>query len=94
MIKTKHDCYLQTSCKKCQANNCGEAEEKYCPRISKIDYLFEQALIPIRQRKRFPLRIDADGTDREVFMQLKAVEDNIEQFIGTGSNLFIYFHRH
>ena len=90
MIKNKHDCYLQKSCKKYCTNECGDAEETYCPRISRIDYLFEEALIPKQQRKRFALRIDADGTDGDAFKQLKAVEQNIEQFISTGSNLFIY----
>lgn len=90
MIKNKYDCYLQSSCKKFCNQQCGEQEELYCPRISKIDYLYNEALIPLKQRKRFPLRIDADGTDKEVFLQLKAVEQNIEQFISTGSNLFIY----
>lgn len=90
MIRNKHDCYLQSSCKKFCNKSCGQSEEKYCPRISKIDYLFNEALLPIKQRKRIPLRVDADGSDVEVFTQLKAVENNIEQFIQTGSNLFIY----
>ena len=90
MIKTKYDCYIQSSCKKYCNQACGVSEETYCPRISKVDYLFNEALIPIKQRKKFPLRVDADGTDTDVFKQLKLVEQNIEKFIETGSNLFIY----
>lgn len=90
MIKNRYDCYLQSSCKKYCNKNCGAAEDKYCPRISKIDFLFNEALLPLNQRKRIPLRVDSDGTDTEVFKQLKIVEQNIEQFIQTGSNLFIY----
>ena len=88
--KTKFDCYLQSTCKKHSNKTCRECEEIYCPRISKVDYLFKEALLPLKQRKRIPLRVDADGTDADVFTQLKAVENNIETFIDTGSNLFIY----
>jgi DNA replication protein DnaC len=36
------------------------------------------------------LRIDADGTDRDEFMQLKEIETNIEKFVEDGSSLYIY----
>ena len=90
ITKSKHDCYLQSSCKKHCNKSCGLLEETYCPRLSKIDYLFNEALLPITQRKKIPLRVDADGTDLDVFKQLKIVEQNIDKFIETGSNLFIY----
>lgn len=90
MIKSKDECYLQSSCKKFCKGECGEAESTYCPRLSKIDYLYNEALIPIKQRKRFPLRVDADGTDKAEFMQLKNAAINIEKFIEAGANLFIY----
>ena len=90
MIKGSSDCYIQSSCKKFCNKQCGDSELTYCPRLSKIDFLYNEALIPLKQRKRFPLRVDADGTDTAVFKQLKSVELNIEKFIETGSNLFIY----
>lgn len=90
MIRSKNDCYLQASCKKHCTGACGDLEASYCPRLSKIDYLYNEALIPIKQRKRFPLRVDADGTDKNEFLQLKAAAENIEQFIDNGANLFIY----
>ena len=90
MIRSKEECYLQSSCKKFCTGKCGDAESSYCPRLSKIDYLYNEALIPIKQRKRFPLRVDADGTDKNEFLQLKAAAENIEQFIENGANLYIY----
>ena len=90
MIKSKDQCYLHSSCKKFCKGNCGEAEATYCPRLSKIDYLYNEALIPIKQRKRFPLRVDADGTDKAEFTQLKNAALNIDKFIESGANLFIY----
>ena len=90
MIRSKDDCYLQSSCKKFCTGKCGDSEAAYCPRLSKIDYLYNEALIPIKQRKRFPLRVDADSTDKNEFLQLKAAAENIEQFIDNGANLYIY----
>ena len=90
MIKARCDCYLQDTCKKFAEGNCNSLQDTYCPRISKVDYLYDQALIPVRQRKRFPLRPDPDGTDREQFKQLKQAELHIEDFIDRGANLLIY----
>lgn len=90
MIRSRDECYIQASCKKFCTGNCGELETNYCPRLSKIDYLYNEALIPMKQRKRFPLRVDADGTDKAEFLQLKAAAENIEQFIENGANLYIY----
>ena len=90
MILNKDDCYLQSSCKKFCNGTCDDSHSKYCPRLSRIDYLYNQALIPLKQRKRIQLRTDADGTDLEVFKQLRCIQDNIDTFISTGSNLFIY----
>lgn len=90
MIKGKSDCYLQSSCKKFCRNQCGDKESNYCPKLSKVDFLYNEALLPIKQRRRMPLRVDADGTDTDVFKQLQLVEKNIETFIETGSSLFIY----
>ena len=36
------------------------------------------------------LRIDADGSDGEAFSQLKQIENNIEEFVSKGKNLYIY----
>ena len=42
------------------------------------------------QRKHIDLRVDADGTDRDKFKILKSVETNIENFVSTGCNLYLY----
>ena len=42
------------------------------------------------QRKHISLRIDADGTDAEAFKALKDIENNIEEFIKNGSNLYLH----
>ena len=55
-----------------------------------MNYLYEQSLLSVKQRHHKPLRLDADGTDRNEFNKLKSIEDNIEKFVETGTNLYIH----
>jgi DNA replication protein DnaC len=55
-----------------------------------MNYLYDQSLLSLKQRKHKPLRLDADGTDRDAFNKLKSIEDNIEKFVNTGTNLYIH----
>jgi DNA replication protein DnaC len=85
---TSNECWLKDSCKKF---NNGECEDgAFCIKLFKLDYLYNQALITNKQRQHVNLRIDADGTDKDKFLQLKQIEDNIEKFVTSGSNLFLY----
>lgn len=84
-------CYLRSTCWKfqntdqtCAANNI------FCPRLFRMNYLFEQSLMSIKQRQHKPLRLDEDGTDREQFNKLKSIEENIEKFAETGTNLYLH----
>ena len=81
MISTD-ECWLKDQCK----DNCGH----FCLKLFKLDYLYNQALISPLQRKHVNLRIDADGTDKEAFKQLKTIENNIEEWVKNGNNLFIH----
>ena len=85
------ECYLRDKCWKyhytdasCRHNN------EYCVKLFKVDYLLSQALIPLQHRGYMPLRLDADGTDREQFNELKNIESNIVEFVEKGTNLFIH----
>lgn len=77
------DCWLKNDCNQ---KDCGS----FCMRLFKLDYLYKEALISLSQRKHVALRIDADGTDEEVFGVLKNIENNIETFIAEGKNLYIH----
>lgn len=86
-----NDCYLRETCWK---YNNKDAECKhdniYCPRLFRMDFLFEQSLMSLKQRQHQYLHLDADGTDRDAFNSLKNIEDNIEQFVSKGQNLYIH----
>ena len=43
-----------------------------------------------KQRKYTSLFTDADGTDREQFLLLKQIENNIEEFVKEGNNLYLH----
>ena len=74
-------CYLKEKCWK--YHNCDaecQHSNSYCPKLFRIDYLYNEALLTDKQRKYIPIRIDEDGTDREAFSQLKQIEQHIELF--------------
>lgn len=90
-IQLSSNCYLTDTCWKYQNKDTScKSENKFCPRFFRMDYLYNQALLSVKQRQYTPLAIDADGTDREQFGTLKAIEDNIEKFVEQGTNLYIH----
>ena len=86
------ECFLSDKCKKFKNGDCKLEDNLFCIKLFKLDYLYNEALMSDEQRKYVSLYIDADGTDREQFLQLKQVELNIEQFVDSGSSLYIYSH--
>lgn len=85
---TSSECYLKDRCKKAKNGLC--AENTFCQKLFRVDSLFELTLLSQKQRKKIPLVIDSDGTDREEFKLLKSIEDNIIQFVNDGENLYIH----
>lgn len=82
MIDVK-DCWLKDSCK-------ATCDNTFCIKLFKLDTLYNEALLSINQRKHLNLRIDEDGSDREAFLKLKQIENNIEEFIQNGNNLYLH----
>lgn len=66
------------------------ATSEYCPKLFKIDYLYNEALLSPKQRTYTPLRVDEDGTDRDQFIRLKKIEDDIDNFVNNGCNLYLH----
>jgi DNA replication protein DnaC len=81
---------LFDSCKKYKNGNCKLEDNQFCIKLFKLDYLYTESLLTPAQREYVALRIDADGTDREEFIRLKEIENNIEKFVADGSSLYIY----
>ena len=90
-MQLSSSCYLMDTCWKFQNKDktCQDSDI-FCPRLFRMNYLYEQSLLSVKQRHHKPLRLDADGTDRNEFNKLKSIEDNIEKFVETGTNLYIH----
>lgn len=76
-------CWLKD---KCNHKDC----DKFCVRLFKLDKLYDEALIPLKQRYHIDFILDNNGTDREAFKKLKNISDNIEDFVKQGKNLYIH----
>lgn len=85
------ECYLKDRCWKYH-NSDAECKHQniYCPKLFRMDYLYNESLMSSKQRIHIPLHIDEDGTDREAFNQLKLIEQNIEKFVESGANLYLH----
>ena len=81
-------CYLQKDCQKFKRGDC--TENKFCPKLFKIDHLLSAGLLEEVQKYHIDLYVDSDGTDREKFVQLKEIETNIVQFVEKGSQLYLF----
>ena len=79
------ECWLKDNCKKLHCN-----DENGCLILYKLNYLYNEAGIAIKARKKIPLSPDSDGTDLEEFKQLKEIQDNIEAFVGEGRQLYLH----
>lgn len=86
---TKKDCSFKNTCKKYLSNNCVDNDE-VCIKLFKLDFLYQNSLLSEHQRKYTPMRIDADGTDREEFTKLKFISEHIEEFVNKGKSLYIF----
>lgn len=87
-----NSCYLRSTCWKFQNKDDAECKTQniYCPRLFRMNYLFDESLMSFKQRQHLSLRIDEDGTDLEAFNRLKQIEENIEAFVSEGKNLYLH----
>jgi DNA replication protein DnaC len=88
-----NDCYLKNNCWK-YLNTDAECKvsDTYCPKLFRVNYLYDEALLTQKQRTHTALRFDADGTDRTAFIKLKEIETNIEKFVENGEHLYLHSH--
>ena len=91
-MMTSDQCWLKSICKKGLNPNseCNTCDSYFCIKLYKLTELYDKALIPQSKRKPFKLRIDADETDKDKFMLLKTIENEIQDFVDDGANLYIY----
>lgn len=82
-MEDNSNCWLKDNCNQ---KDCGS----FCIRYFKLKYLYENALIPLNQRKHVKFVLDSTCADREAFTKLKNISDNIEDFVKEGKNLYIH----
>lgn len=78
-------CWVRERCKK--ASSCNS---DFCIKLFKLTELCNQAMLTEDQRIKKKLWLDGNGADRDAFVFLKSVEDNVETFVNKGDNLYIY----
>ena len=78
-------CWVRERCKK--ANSCND---NFCIKLFKLTELCDKAMLTEDQRIKKKLWLDGNGADRDAFVFLKSVEDNVETFVNKGDNLYIY----
>ena len=83
MIEENKNCWLLD---KCNHVDC----DSFCLKRFKLNYLFEEALIPLNRRLPIPLYLDKDGSDKEEFLLLKEFEQDIISFVNKGKNIYIH----
>ena len=62
----------------------------FCPRLFKIDWLYNEALLTPKQRHHMELWLDASEADKTAYIYLSGIERGIEKFVDEGKNLFLY----
>lgn len=83
-------CNTCFSANMCSEDEKGQVQDNWCAKACKLRYLYDLAMIPDNRRNRISLRIDKDGSDKEVFKELKAMSENVVDFVNKGKNLYIY----
>lgn len=81
------NCWLRGN-QTCSEKHCND--ENGCLILYKLDYLYNEAGVDLKLRKKKTLVIDADGTDLNEFTKLKSIEDNIVKFVEEGHQLFLH----
>jgi DNA replication protein DnaC len=85
------ECYLRDLCwKNLHTDSECSHSNIYCPKLFRINYLYDEALLTKRQRTHTSLRLDEDRTDKEAFLKLRDIEQNIEKFVEDGENLYLH----
>lgn len=83
-ISEKDRCWYK---KICDGSRCGE---EFCVRHYKMDCLVSMACLEGNQRYPVTLVLDKDKIDRDAFIQLRNIQQDINSFVLSGKNLFIY----
>lgn len=77
-------CWYKGVCNLYKTEDCNPA----CPRFMEMDYLMKHSGIP--KNRQYPTYLVPDPRDREAFLDLKDIKDDIVNFVEQGENLYLY----
>lgn len=86
IILSSENCFANNNCKVYLDNEC--EPNTYCPRLVKLNNLYNSALLSDEQRKSRILK--PSKVDVQTFRKLKEAENNIKDIVDNGYNLYIY----
>ena len=78
-------CWMQDTCKKYKNGQCESGV--FCQKLFRVNFLYEQSLLSKEQLRPYKLE---DADDGIAFNQLKGIEENIEDFVSKGKNIYIH----
>lgn len=90
---TSEKCWLKSSCTKATKPNTTApclANDIFCIKLFKLDFLYNNALVSDKQREHVDLRLDLDGADKAAFTQLATIQQNVVSFVTSGKNLYLH----
>ena len=80
----KDNCWYASVCQQYDTAECNA----HCIRYMEMHYLMENSGIP--KKKQIPTPLVPDSCDLETFKKLKAIKDDIVEFVQDGHNLYLY----
>ena len=72
----------------CSLYNNPDKCYRACMRFMEFDYLYYQSCIPVKLQ--YPIELRPDKADREAFLRLRDIKDNIVDWVAGGNSLLIY----
>ncbi|WP_300924690.1 ATP-binding protein [uncultured Clostridium sp.] len=84
----KEECWFKNNCKRRKDGQL--CEDNFCLLNYKMNELVTLALLSNKDKYPIALFTDADGTDKDKFIELKQIQTDIKDFVNQGKNLFIY----
>lgn len=82
------ECRFKDKCKKWKLGTC--EIDNFCMRRYKLDFLFDNSLLPKNRIVNEDLVVDSDGADYDWYTQLNDIKTSINDFVSSGKNLYIY----
>ena len=73
-------------------NNCSkvDCDKEFCLKQFKLNKLYELTLLSDKHKEEISLRLDADGRDRDSFLFMRDIQNNIDKFVNRGDNLYLH----